>query len=244
MYDFQPMPRSSDSSTAAVKTRKTRSVGRRPKAEGAQETAPVILDAAEKLFSFHGFHGVTVRAVANECGVDSALVHYYFGTKQELFDAVFSRRAALINRDRMDAMARYEEEFGPHMTVEGVTAAFLMPLLDRVRHSDPAWKNYFALIGLVNSSRGWGADTMTNHFDPVVKRFISLLQRVLPHAGLDDLFYSYHFLTGALTLTLSDTARLDRLSEGRCSSSNMDELAPRMVEYAAAGFRAVCKPKV
>ena len=70
-----------------------------------------------------------------------------------------------------------------------------------------------------------------------------LLQRVLPHAALDDLFYSYHFLTGALTLTLSDTARLDRLSEGRCSSSKMDELAPRMVEYAAAGFRAVCKPK-
>lgn len=238
------MPRSADSSTAAPKTRQTRSVGRRPKADGKQETAPVILDAAEKLFSIHGFHGVTVRAVADECGVDSALVHYYFGTKQELFDAVFSRRAALINQDRMDAMTRYEEEFGPHMTVEGVAAAFLMPLLDRVRHSDPAWKNYFALVGLVNSSRGWGADTMTNHFDPVVRRFISLLQRVLPHATTEDLFYSYHFLTGALTLTLSDTGRLDRLSEGRCSSSNMDELAPRMVEYAAAGFRAVCRNKV
>src|SRR5689334_14679532 len=116
------MPRSSDSSTA-VKTRKPRSVGRRPKAEGAQETAPVILDAAEKLFSVHGFHGGTVRAVADECGVDSALGHYYFGTKQELFDAVFSRRAALIDQDRMDAMARYEEESGAHMTVEGVTAA-------------------------------------------------------------------------------------------------------------------------
>ena len=40
----------------------------------------------------HGFHGVTVRAVADECGVDSALVHYYYGTKQELFDAVLARR--------------------------------------------------------------------------------------------------------------------------------------------------------
>jgi AcrR family transcriptional regulator len=237
------MPRTSDSAAATAKTRKPRSVGRRPKAEGSQETAPVILDAAEKLFSIHGFHGVTVRAVADECGVDSALVHYYFGTKQELFDAVFARRAALINQDRMDAMARYEEEFGPHMTVEGVASAFLMPLLDRARHNDPAWKNYFALLGLVNSSQGWGADTMTNHFDPVVRRFIALLQRVLPHASDEDLFYSYHFLTGALTLTLSDTGRLDRLSEGRCSSSNMAALAPRMIEYAAAGFRAVCRTK-
>lgn len=235
------MTRSSESRPPAAKARKTRSVGRRPKADGATETAPVILDAAEKLFSMHGFHGVTVRAVAVECGVDSALVHYYFGTKQALFDAVFARRAALINQERMDAMARYEEEQGESMTVEGVAAAFLMPLLDPARHSDPGWKHYFALVGLVNSSRGWGADTMTTHFDPVVRRFIALVQQVLPHASTEDLFYSYHFLTGALTLTLSDTGRLDRLSGGRCSSSDMAALAPRMIDYCAAGFRAVCR---
>jgi AcrR family transcriptional regulator len=227
----------------AAEARKTRSVGRRPKIEGGKETAPVILDAAEKLFSVHGFHGVTVRAVAVECGVDSALVHYYFGTKQALFDAVFARRAAPINQDRMDAMTRYEEECGDDMTVEGVAAAFLMPLLDRARHSDPGWKNYFALLGLVNNSRGWGADTMTSNFDPVVRRFIGLLQRVLPHAATEDLFYSYHFLTGALCLTLSDTGRLDRLSEGCASSSDMDAIAPRMIAYAASGFRAVCRSR-
>lgn len=227
----------------AAEAHKTRSVGRRPKTEGGKETAPVILDAAEKLFSVHGFHGVTVRAVAVECGVDSALVHYYFGTKQALFDAVFARRAALINQDRMDAMTRYEEECGSGMTLEGVASAFLMPLLDRARHSDPGWKNYFALLGLVNNSRDWGADTMTSNFDPVVRRFISLLQRVLPQAATEDLYYSYHFLTGALCLTLSDTGRLDRLSAGSASSSDMDAIAPRMIAYAASGFRAVCRPK-
>lgn len=215
-------------------------LGRRPRIAGGKETAPVILDAAEKLFSVHGFHGVTVRAVAVECGVDSALVHYYFGTKQALFDAVFARRAGPINQDRMDAMDRYEAEYGDSMTVEGVASAFLMPLLDRARHSDPGWQHYFALLGLVNSAPGWGADTMTSHFDPVVRRFIGLLQRVLPDAGIDDLFYSYHFLTGALTLTLSDTGRLDQLSGGCASSSDMAAIAPRMIAYCAAGFRAVC----
>jgi AcrR family transcriptional regulator len=234
------MTRTTESSPPAGNARKARSVGRRPKSDGGKETAPVILDAAEKLFSIHGFHGVTVRAVAVECGVDSALVHYYFGTKQDLFDAVFARRSAMINQDRLDAMGRYEEEYGDGMTVEGVAAAFLMPLLDRARHRDPGWKNYFALLGLVNNSRGWGADTMTSNFDPVVRRFIGLLQRVLPQAATEDLFYSYHFLTGALCLTLSDTGRLDRLSEGSASSSDMEAIAPRMIAYAAAGFRAVC----
>jgi hypothetical protein len=140
-------------------------------------------------------------------------------------------------------MTRYEADAGDGMTVEGVASAFLMPLLDRARHSDPGWKNYFALLGLVNNSRGWGADTMTSHFDPVVRRFIGLLQRVLPQAATDDLFYSYHFLTGALCLTLSDTGRLDRLSAGSASSSDMDAIAPRMIAYAASGFRAVCLPR-
>lgn len=237
------MTRSPDSNAGAA-ARKPRSVGRRPKTTENKETASVILDAAEKLFSKNGFYGVTVRAVAEDCGVDSALVHYYFGTKQALFDAVFARRTALINEDRMETMARYEAEYGDSMTVEGVASAFLMPLLDRARHSDPGWKNYFALVGLVNNSRDWGAKTMTAHFDPLVRRFIDLLQRVLPHASTEDLFFSYHFLTGALTLTLSDTGRLDRLSDGRCSSSDIDAIAPRMIEYAAAGFRAVCRQKV
>jgi AcrR family transcriptional regulator len=230
--------------TATAEPRKSKSVGRPRKTEdNNKETAERILDAGEKLFSQHGFYGVTVRAVAVECGVDAALVHYYFGTKQQLFDAVFARRAELINQDRMDAMARYEQELGDAMTVEGVAAAFLMPLLDRVRHSDPAWKNYFALIGIVNTSRDWGAKTMTSHFDPVVRRFIELMGRVLPEARTEDLFWSYHFLTGALTLTLSDTGRLDYLSNNLCSSSDTDSIAPRMIEYAAAGFRAVCRPK-
>src|SRR5580698_10367908 len=42
----------------------------------------VILDAAEALFCQHGFHGVTVREVAEEAGVDPALLGYYFESKR------------------------------------------------------------------------------------------------------------------------------------------------------------------
>ena len=68
--------------------------GRPPKAkaQAAGETRDLILDAAEDLFSKHGFYGVTIREVAREAGVDTALVHYYFAAKRALFDAVFLRR--------------------------------------------------------------------------------------------------------------------------------------------------------
>ena len=88
-----------------------------------------ILDAAEDHFSRHGFWGVTIREVAQEAKVDTALLHYYFDTKRGLFDAVFARRAEIINRERIDSIDAYEKSAGDAITVEGVIDAFLQPIL-------------------------------------------------------------------------------------------------------------------
>ncbi|MGY2125476.1 TetR/AcrR family transcriptional regulator [Nocardia gipuzkoensis] len=59
--------------------------GRRPGQSGAREA---ILAAARARFADVGFDKTSVRAVAIDAGVDPALVHHYFGTKQQLFAAV------------------------------------------------------------------------------------------------------------------------------------------------------------
>ncbi|WP_194820400.1 TetR family transcriptional regulator [Nocardia sp. XZ_19_385] len=59
--------------------------GRRPGQSGAREA---ILAAARTRFSEVGFDKTSIRAVATDAGVDPALVHHYFGTKQKLFAAV------------------------------------------------------------------------------------------------------------------------------------------------------------
>jgi AcrR family transcriptional regulator len=58
--------------------------GRRP---GAPDTRAAILEAARSLFSTQGFSGTTIRAIAAGAGVDGALVHHYFGSKDDLFVA-------------------------------------------------------------------------------------------------------------------------------------------------------------
>jgi AcrR family transcriptional regulator len=58
--------------------------GRRPGVSGTREA---ILDAARRAFAEHGYQHATIRGVADLAGVDPALVHHYFGTKQELFVA-------------------------------------------------------------------------------------------------------------------------------------------------------------
>ena len=71
--------------------------GRPLKNDATPDMRERILDAAEDHFSRHGFWGVTIREVAQDAKVDTALLHYYFDTKRGLFDSVFARRAEIIN---------------------------------------------------------------------------------------------------------------------------------------------------
>ena len=206
------------------------------------DTREHILDRAEVLFAAHGFHGVTVREVARAATVDPALVHYYFETKQGLFDAVFTRRAEVVNAERMRSMDAYARAARDHMTVEGCIEAFLEPIVRRSLTGDPRWKNYFRLVALVNSAGDWGGEVMARQFDPVIQRLVELLRKCLPRSRDVDLYWSYHFLSGALTLSLSETGRIDRLSAGLCASGDVEALYGRMVPFIAAGFRRLCEP--
>ncbi|ORA76825.1 TetR family transcriptional regulator [Mycolicibacter kumamotonensis] len=62
--------------------------GRRPgRPSGASGSRDRILASARELFARNGFANTSMRAVASGAGVDAALVHHYFGTKQQLFAA-------------------------------------------------------------------------------------------------------------------------------------------------------------
>ncbi|HEV7583196.1 MAG TPA: TetR family transcriptional regulator [Mycobacterium sp.] len=61
---------------------------RRPgRPAGSSDTRDRILSCARELFARNGIDRTSIRAVAAEAGVDAALVHHYFGTKQQLFAA-------------------------------------------------------------------------------------------------------------------------------------------------------------
>jgi AcrR family transcriptional regulator len=63
---------------------KPRRPGRRP---GANATRESILAAARDAFATHGYEKATIRAIARSAGVDPALVHHFYGAKEELFMA-------------------------------------------------------------------------------------------------------------------------------------------------------------
>jgi AcrR family transcriptional regulator len=73
------MPRTHPSVEPGTARQRT---GRR---SGETGTRTAILDAARGRFARHGYDGATIRAIALDAGVDPALVHHFFGTKEKLF---------------------------------------------------------------------------------------------------------------------------------------------------------------
>ncbi|MDQ4215594.1 TetR family transcriptional regulator [Microbacterium sp. ASV81] len=61
---------------------------RRGRPKGESGSRDLIVAAAEHEFGEHGYDGATIRAIASRAGVDSALVHHYFGAKADLFAEV------------------------------------------------------------------------------------------------------------------------------------------------------------
>lgn len=199
-----------------------------------------ILDVAEDLFSKHGLYGVTLKDVAKRVGVHHTLMNYYFKDKKKLFDEVFGRRAVVSTTRRMLALDEYEATLKGKPTVEGALRAFLDTDLDLYIDGGEQWKNYGALGAQVANTPEWGAKLMDKHFDPVVLRLIGLLKRALPNCAEEDIFWGYHFVTGALLLTLARTGRIDKLSGGLCQSEDFAAVKQRMAKFMAGGFLSVC----
>ncbi len=211
---------------------------RRSKAEQRAETLEQILDAAEYLFSKRGLDGVTLRDVAQIVGVHTTLLHYYFDDKRAVFDAVFARRAGVTSGKRMEALEAYEKAAGDSPTVEGALHAFLDTDLDLYLAGGESWMNY-AAFGARASITPEGAELMDVHFDPVVLKLVSILKKALPDYSDEDIFWGYHFVTGALMNTLARTGRIDRLSGGLCHSDDFAAVKQRMARFMAGGFLAL-----
>lgn len=216
----------------------------RTKAEQRAETHEKILDAAEVLFSKHGLYGVTLKDVAQSVGVHAALMHYYFDDKKALFDAVMERRAPVTAGRRVAAMDAYEASVGDKVTVEGALHAFLDTDLDTYILGGEPWRNYGTLGAMVAYTPEWGTAILSRLMDPVVLRLIALLKKAMPGVPDERIYWGYHFVSGALMMTLARTGRIDRLSGGLCRSDDFEAVKLHMATFMAGGFKAIAENPV
>jgi AcrR family transcriptional regulator len=84
---------------------------------GREEVVDAVLDAADRLFAESGPGSVSLRAIAQEAGVNYGLVHRHFGTRDDLFDRLLERYAQrwreMLEREDLDYEGALQELLGP-----------------------------------------------------------------------------------------------------------------------------------
>ena len=105
-----------------------RRLGRPPDSSSA-ETRARILDAARRCFADLGYGATTNKDLANRAGYTTGAIYHYFGSKRELFVAVF-------NEVQDDVYDRFESAVAPHQTFVSKIDAVLDAAVAMNRH-DP-----------------------------------------------------------------------------------------------------------
>jgi len=197
-----------------------------------------ILDAAEAAFADRGYTAATIRDITCSANVPLGLVNHHFGSKEELFREVITRRATIHVDEMMQALDEALRKDGGDLRVEDLIVAYLAPLIMRSASGDPGWKNYSRLLGLALNNHHYHAfmEPVIAFYDPVYKKFSGALRRLYPNTSAERLYLAIYFLQSSLMHTLVEAGMLDRQSEGTLKSNDVMTIFLEMVPFFAFAF--------
>ncbi len=200
------------------------------------KTKERIFTAAKILFAEKGFREVTVREIAAQAGVNSALVGYYFGGKQALFDEVYRSFAEPLARERMKRLVDLTGN-KKKPTVEDVLKAWLLPLLrNRV---DPKQSAFFVRFTANLAVERWKHTKQAAQFTQRTHgAFIDALHRCLPHVSRETLTWRLHFIIGAIAFGIRVPDPLRAFSKGRCDPADLESTLAQILPFAVKGLHS------
>ncbi len=165
----------------------------------------LLLAAAERLFADRGIDAVSLRSVMAEAGTNVASVHYHFGTKQALVEALVHTRSGEVGRRREPLLATLEAaDDAP--TARGVAEAFVRPVADLALAGDDAWVRF---VHRIVAERHPAFTLLDDTFAPQAVRIGALLQRISPDADLVTVRFR---LAEAMTTTFRVLGDLDAVT--------------------------------
>jgi AcrR family transcriptional regulator len=199
------------------------------------KTRARILSVAERLFSEHGIDGVSMRTLAARSKVNLAAVHYYFGSKDALFEEMFARRARVITGKRLEMLAECRNGPGRAPLVNQILEAFLRPVLEDDREGGgTAYARIRTRLAAERSARA--RNLPSRFFDDSSHRFIDALAGALPHLPAEELYWRFNIMLGAMYFTMANPARIEYLSKGLVDMSDENRKISYLVDFFGRAF--------
>lgn len=211
-------------------------------AHSQSQTKDRILDAAEHLFSQHGFVATSLRQITAEARVNLAAVNYHFQSKESLILAVLMRKIAPINRHRLELLDQLESG-GQPLVLEEVLHAFFAPLFD-ARRAGVSISNFPKLLGRAYTEPGdWMQRVFPEAFAQIAARFSAAMRSALGGVDMTELMWGMHFAIGSMAHFTAAGSLLTFISGGKADPEDFDGALDRLVRYTASGLRALTMKK-
>lgn len=192
-----------------------------------------ILNAAEIEFAEKGFDGAGMKALAKRADVSQSLLHYHFGSKDNLYEAVIRERSKLINDERLKLLDAID--FKCTEALGKIFEALFIPALGPAG-GGRAYARIFA--GLIAGSERDQA-LVRKYYDPTASEFINAIETVVPDGSRRLAAQIYLYALGVLASIISRDGRAERL--GNHSSDRLGDAAliKQLTKFAVGGARAI-----
>jgi AcrR family transcriptional regulator len=207
----------------------------------SEDTRERLLNAAEQLFAEHGISGTTLRALTLAAKVNLAAVHYHFGSKEGLLDAVVERRATTMNQERLCELDELERSAkGEAPQVEDILCAFFLPGLRSFAREGPETINLLMRLSarITCEPPATIEALVRKHFGGVMRRFVEALRRSLPGLRKEVVEDRFRFVIGTLSHVFSGTFDLDVIPGHPVCDTSDEERIQHLIVFLAAGLRA------
>lgn len=195
-------------------------------------TAPVIdstrerlLTSAERLIAERGLAATSVRAVCADADANVAAVHYHFGSKDALVDAVMARRMEELAQRRLAMLEPLEAQDRPPL--RAVVEALVRPLADFGREPDGPGRAYVRFLAALQASES--SERIARAFAPQYARLAPVLARALPDVAPSVLAFRLDLVSTVMLETLADPDRALRHWQGAAVPS-YDALVDQLLD--------------
>ena len=203
-------------------------------------TRATLLDAAEEVFARDGFERASLRAIMRLAEANPAAVHYHFGGKDGLVEAVLDRIVGPINLRRMELLdgleTRAGSDDGPEPTARELMGAFLRPDFEAIQALQRRGSGRAALIARAYAQPTEHIDALIRRqFEPVGARFLQALNRTLPDLQAEEVQWRVRWCVVGVIIAMFSFA--DR-PDGPIDVDDFEPALERTVDFVTAGLEA------
>ncbi|MFC3227960.1 TetR family transcriptional regulator [Marinibaculum pumilum] len=203
----------------------------------AAGTRDRILDAAERLFAAHGFHGVSMRTIARGAGISSGLCHYHFKTKDGVFLAMCLRRHPAFNEERWQLLEEARSMPPGRARLATVVESHLGSGARRLQRGGRGWRNHIRAMATAITSHGdYWLQTLRVVADDIAHALVTETADAIPGLPMRQAYLSHLFANGLMAAAYSGGARLQRLSGGLAKGSDYRAMHDRLLRFQVGGI--------